>query len=256
MRGMFGSAPGGMQGRRDKAQDLAYEAMEADDAETAGTLALQAIRLDPECTDALHLLAELDHCTTDQFVARLRKTVDAGARRLGRGFFEENKGYFWGLLETRPYMRARASLAQALAESGRMEEAIGHYQEMLELNPNDNQGLRDLLLGLYLERGDLDGARRLFKQYENGYSAVFAWARVLERLLAGDETGADKALKEARNCNNFVAGYLTGRKKLPAESPDYYSPGKDSEAVVCMQCIGAAWKRHPDAVAWLKRAKA
>lgn len=256
MRSIFGGVGLGRRSKREKAQDLAYEAMEAPDAKTAGRLALEAVRLDPQCTDALHLLAELTSRTADEFIESLRKAVAGAEKSLGDRFFKENRGDFWGLLETRPYMRARASLAQALRERGETDEAVKHYEEMLELNPNDNQGLRDLLVGLYLERGETQGAQRLFEQYSEDGSAVFSWARVLERFLSGDETGARHALKDARESNRYVAAYLTGRKKPPKESPDYYSPGRESEAVVCVQCIGGAWSRHDEAARWLKRAMA
>jgi len=55
---------------------------------------------------------------------------------------------------------------------------------MLDLNPNDNQGIRYFLLALYLTRGDPDGARRLFDQYDDESSALFQWSRVLERHLS------------------------------------------------------------------------
>ena len=90
---------------------------------------------------------------------------------------------------------------------------------MLELNPNDNQGVRDPLLGLYLTAGDLKGAGRLLKKYEDDALANFAWGRVLERFLAGDRAGAKAALEIARAANGHVELYMTIRKPLPEEAP-------------------------------------
>ena len=59
---------------------------------------------------------------------------------LGAEGFEEYAGHFWGFLETRPYMRARAGLAIALIKLGDESAAIEHFRAMLKLNPNDNQG--------------------------------------------------------------------------------------------------------------------
>ncbi|HXY17585.1 MAG TPA: tetratricopeptide repeat protein [Gaiellaceae bacterium] len=69
-------------------------------------------------------------------------SVAAGERALGPRIFAEGAGYFWGLVETRPYMRARAALAALLWKLGRREEALEHARELLRLNPNDNQGIR------------------------------------------------------------------------------------------------------------------
>ena len=57
-----------------------------------------------------------------------QRGVDAGARALGPDRFAELTGEFWGHLETRPYMRARLALAQALHELGHHDDALDHYR--------------------------------------------------------------------------------------------------------------------------------
>ncbi len=236
----------------EKAQELAYDAMEADDPNAAVKLAMRAVELDRRCVDALIILAHAGSDSQDELIENLAKTVLTGEEALGEGFFEENAGHFWGILEARPYMRARQELADLLRDAGRTEEAISQYEAMLELNPNDNQGVRDLLLACYLTRGDLDGARRLFDQYEDDPSATFQWSRVLERHLAGDEAKAVTLLAEARKDNTFVEPYLAGRKRMPSALPDYYSPGEESEALHVAVSLRPAWKEHGKAVAWFK----
>jgi len=251
----------GMGGRRGsdpayEAQQLAYDAMEAaetGDVERAIARAKQAVDLDPDCVDALMLLSQAASESKAELIDNMRRTVKAGERALGKRFFEENAGHFWGILETRPYMRARAFLAQCLAEAGRRDDAVEHYEAMLELNPGDNQGLRYCLMGLYLEADRLDGAAALFDQFEDECSAMFAWARVLERFMADDEAGAAAALAEARQTNPHVEPLLTGKKRMPREMPGYYGFGDENEAVVCVDAIGAAWKRSSGALAWLKQ---
>ena len=54
---------------------------------------------------------------------------------------------------------------------------MAEIEGLLELNPNDNQGMRYLLMGAYLAMNRLDGARRLFEKYdERPYTATWAWA--------------------------------------------------------------------------------
>jgi tetratricopeptide (TPR) repeat protein len=255
MRGIFDA------GGRDPgfaAQELTYEAMEAmanEDWDRAAELAAKAAKLDPDCVDALLVLSNLGSENEDELIDNLRRTVERAERALGPKSFREFEGHFWGFLETRPYMRARAQLAAVLNEAGRVDEAVEHYEEMLRLNPNDNQGLRYPLVGCYLERRNLAGAERLFAEYPEEGSAMFAWAQVLASFLAGDETNALAALDEARGVNKHVEAYLTGRKKTPDDGPGYYSPGEPSEAIVCMHSIGTAWTMHPRAAEWLKRQK-
>lgn len=234
-----------------EAQEFAYSAMEAPTRTRALTFAQRALTKDPDCVDALVTLAAASAGSVEDLIAGLEKAVAAGERSLGAKCFEENKGHFWGILETRPYMRARQQLADLLLDVGRVTEAIHHFEALLALNPNDNQGVRDILLGCYLAGDDLDGARRLLREYNEDDSAVFNWGRTLERVLCGDFQGAELVLKHARSNNHFVELYLTGKKKLPRAMPDSYSFGSEEEALICIETMGEAWAAHPEALIWL-----
>ncbi len=236
---------------QERAQELAWDAMEAPTKARARALSRRALELDPDCVDALVNLAGLDSKTPEQAIERLKEAVAAGERSLGANYFRQNKGDFWGLLETRPYMRARHRLADMLLDAERLDEAIGHLEAMLDLNPNDNQGIREILLGAYLEVSNLDGARRVLTAYAGDCGAVFAWGRVLERLLLQQFTEAEAALATARTGNRFVELYLTGAKKLPRTMPGMYSLGSMEEAQLCLESLSGAWAEHPQALFWL-----
>ena len=47
-----------------------------------------------------------------------------------------------GWLENRPFLRCLHGLALVKYEEGAIEEALRLFQELLSLNPNDNQGVR------------------------------------------------------------------------------------------------------------------
>jgi len=236
---------------KDEAQELAFDAMEAESDAQAAKLAKRALRKDPDCVDALVVLAEIESTSTKQLIIRLQEAVAAGERSLGAEFIAENKGHFWDIIETRPYMRALEQLAGLLRSEGINLDAIRHYETLLSLNPNDNQGVRDPLLGLYLATDNLEGARRLLLEYKNDVMANFAWCRVLERFLARDLPGASAALVKARKANRFVELYLSGRKALPKRRPEMYGMGSEEEAVLCLDNISAAWVAHKEAAFWL-----
>jgi tetratricopeptide (TPR) repeat protein len=204
-----------------EAQDLIYQAFESPDSEERVRLARQALEICPDCADAYVLLAE--HAPSRKEALELyEKGVAAGERALGERTFREQAGHFWGLLETRPYMRAREGLAQALWAAGRREEAVRHLQDLLRLNPNDNQGLRYLLAEWLLHLDQDEDLGRLLQQYEQDGSATWAYTRALLAFRQGGETPeARKLLKEARKTNKHVPAYLLGQKPLPPQQPPY-----------------------------------
>lgn len=244
--------------KRGQAQEIMWDAMEAvsgGDAAGAESLCRKALEVYPDCVDALTMLAEIECELTKDYVQKLREAVEAGRRDLDPAYFEDERGYFWGLIETRPFMRTMAQLGFALLDWGtpeRVDEAIGIFEEMLELNPDDNQGVRDVLAGSYLARKRYTHASDLFDRYPDDWLAAPAWAKV---LLAFATEGADAAaspLADARERNTHVEAYLTGRKRRPRSRPGMYSPGDESEAVYCTDMLWEAWKAHPKAKKWLK----
>jgi tetratricopeptide (TPR) repeat protein len=225
------------------------------DHKRATKLCQEALSLYPDCVDALTMLADLESETKEAYVEAMAQAIEAGRRDLGSGYFKNERGMFWGLIETRPFMRAMAQYANSLIECGKLiqiDEAILIAEEMLELNPNDNQGMRDILGACYLQRKRYDDATRLLKEYENDWMAIPCWTRVLLAHARDDEEQAVKLLDIAREQNPFVELYLTAQKRRPKTRPGHYSPGDDSEAVYCADTLWEAWKKHPKSKRWLK----
>ena len=97
-----------------------------------------------------------DHKRICKKISTLTKTVNKEAAHLSTELwgepgntFEEEAGHFWGILETRPYCRARYGLAEAILEladekkqSFIYEKALAHNMELLRLIHSDNMGIR------------------------------------------------------------------------------------------------------------------
>jgi tetratricopeptide (TPR) repeat protein len=236
-----------------EAQDLMYEAFDARGPRRAA-LARQALAISPDCADAYLLLAEETASSAEEARELLEQGVAAGERALGPEPFEEDVGHFWGLLETRPYMRARAALAETLWALDRREEAVEQHRDMLRLNPNDNQGLRDRQAEwlLWLERYDeLDA---LFAAYDEDAGAALAYSKALAAFRReGASPAAGQLLDDAHDANPHVGAFLTGRKALPKRLPDYVGFGDETEAVDYAAGATALWASVPGALAWLQR---
>jgi tetratricopeptide (TPR) repeat protein len=172
---------------------------------------------------------------------------------LGSATFKEEVGHFWGILETRPYMRALAGLAQCLWTAGKQKEAVGHYKELLRLNPNDNQGVRYLLAPCLLQLGlDKELARLLEEYDEDSAEWRYLGALALYRR-EGDTPLARKRLKQALKCNRHVPDFLLGRRELPWHDPGGYSPGDEHEAACCVNELEHVWQATPGAPEWLEQ---
>ncbi len=238
----------------ERAQDLIYDAFEARGRQRT-RLARQALELSPDCADAYVLLAE---AAPDRWKALelYEQGVAAGERALGRKVFEEEAGRFWGIFETRPYMRARLGLAHCLEVCDRADEALEHYRQILQLDVEDHQGVRYVLIARLLERNEDRVAEGFLKAFAEDHSALwlYAWALVAFRR-AGDGAAARRRLAKALAANSRVPRYLLGKRKLPPIPPASYGFGDDSEAVICAMDLGKAWKSTPGALAWLAGSK-
>jgi len=240
-----------------KAQDLFYDAMEAETDDEEFELLAAALELDPQNVDAL--LAMLEHLPAlppNEEIETMRKLVTIAEERLGKKVFKEMAGAFWGYVETRPYMRARACLANALHSAGKGVEAVEEWEEMLKLNPNDNQGVRYRLLATHLQLGRMDDARSLLNRYDEAeFNTIFAWANVLERFASGELEGAAEAAKAAIKQNPSSKAYLLGHRRIPKSTPPSYSPGSKEEAVCFAEDLQASWSAYPAARKWLESLK-
>lgn len=236
----------------DRAQELMYRAFDASGAEQI-RLARQALEISPDCADAYVLLAE--HAkTADEARNLYEQGMAAGQRALGPEGFAENEGHFWGVLETRPYMRARQGLTQCLWEAGRREEAAEHYRDMLRLNPGDNQGVRYSLATLLLDLDRDEELRHLLAEYEDDALAEWAYTKALVAFREeGDTARATGLLKKATKANKHVPVYLLGHKQLPNDLPPYISVGGEDEAMSYARGNRRAWLNTPGAISWLRK---
>lgn len=238
----------------ERAQDLMYRAWEAPTRAERVALANQALGICTDCGDAYVLLAE-ETATSHTEAAKLyEKGVAAGERALGLKTFTDESGHFWGLVETRPYMRARLGLAQALWAMGMQQPAIDHFEAMLRLNENDNQGVRYLLAAMYAELGRDEDLETLLLRFGEDGTAAWTYTRALWGFRTGGASAAKRFLAVARRGNRHVPDYLLKRKPMPRRLPETIGMGDESEAVAYMDEFGTAWRQTPGALEWLSTA--
>jgi tetratricopeptide (TPR) repeat protein len=235
----------------ERARNLIYDSLQSE-GKNRYKLAENALALNPNCVDAYVILAEKTKSLEDA-ILMYEKGIQAGERELGKEFFKENKGFFWGLTETRPFMRAKQHYAEALSLLGNVNEAIVQYEELLELNPMDNQGVRYSLFVAYVDAGEYKKASNLLQQYDEATAHGTYNKLLLELSEKGFTKKAQLLVKAAKKENKYVIPYLVGKKRLPAYPPDYYGFGDENEAIVYADMHLHLWKKIDGLAEWLKK---
>lgn len=127
----------------------------------------KALELEPDNLDAARMAAELNTKKPEDLLQKLSTLIEKGNALMEKGgYFRDCMGEFWGMLETRPYMRLRDSYLELLIQCGMMRKAVDEAEEMLKLSTNDNLGVRYTLMHLYAYLENEDGALALHKKYD------------------------------------------------------------------------------------------
>jgi tetratricopeptide (TPR) repeat protein len=236
----------------EEAQEVIYQALQAPVARRTA-LARQALTISADCADAYVLLAE---AATDPQEARqlYEQGVAAGERALGEETLTQEAGHFWGLVETRPYMRAREGLAHVLWHLDEWAAAIEHAQALLQLNPGDNQGIRYVLASWLLAVDDAAALEQLLRQYPDEWSAQWGYTQALLAFRRhGAGRRADASLKRALQINPYVPLYLLEITPFPKALPAAYGMGDEQEAVLYVAEAAQPWVETPGAAEWITK---
>jgi tetratricopeptide (TPR) repeat protein len=152
------------------------------------------------------------------------------------------RGGFWGILETRPYMRALHGLGLTTWKLGRLEEASDIFQQMLKLNPNDNQGARYLAGPLYHQMGNLQEAAKWYQRTEDDPQSRYNYGLAL--VQRNELEKAAVVLIFAIFANPYVAPILLGHKP---PKPDWWHGTNLAEpeyAIDYLNDYGAWWQKE------------
>lgn len=236
----------------DRAMEWVDQAGEARTREQAVEWLRKALEADPGCCEAKIRLARLESRSDADHLQRLEEAIASEETRLGPVFFKEERGHFWGMTESRPYMRACADRAWLLLELGRLVEAQKAFRALIQLNKHDNQGIRMILGPLCLRLGDLKAYRALRNKFKRVPDLELLWGDVLEAFLLGDLDRAAEARVVARAENGYLEAYLLGHRKLPKQLPVSYTWKSPEQAACAASHLIPAWTAHPRALGWLK----
>lgn len=236
-----------------KAQDLVYEGWDEEAPPRRRKTAHEALKISPDAVDAYLLLAH-DADTWNDASQLCQDAVAAGERLIEPfDFFAQDPEAFWNVVITRPYMRARFALGYTLWRQDRRDEARVHFDDLLELNPNDNQGARYVLVALYLEEENHADSRRVMDTYSPDSLCYWDYNRALWHFQRrGDAARAEERLEQAIESNPQVPEFLLDDRAIPSRELMMVVPGEESEAIEYVQIYRRAWTTTSGALDWLR----
>ena len=214
--------------------DDAYELLEKAENTKSKTQAIkyakEAYDMCPNCFDAI-----LFQCDLEENGIKRMKLLDDGlefekSRLTKEKYFDkENIGHFYGIFETRPYIRGLVNKAEYLLEEGKISQAENVCREVLRLNENDNMGARYLLMAIYATLEKENDMLKLYKKYpEEDLEMIFPLFALYYKL--GNDKKAKEYLNRIDKCNsNFVKFFNGTIKKSKKVEPGCYSRGDSSE---------------------------
>jgi hypothetical protein len=233
---------------REKAEDKVYQAYES--SKTKGLkLAEEALKLDPDCIMAYQYLGEQQN-NLNNAKEYYEKGIAIGKKKFGGNYEEENKGHFWMIFETRPYMTCLFNLSECEYIAGNLNESIRIIEYLLELNPNDNQGVRYILTSHLLEAKEyLKYEKHSNANSEDG-GIFFKFNNALyEFIKSGNSLRSINLLKQAIEHNQYVISKLDKTSKMRSNS---YSNGSKEEANYYCEYNAKNWKTVKGAIEWAK----
>lgn len=224
---------------------LLDKASAARTVKTAQKYITQALAIDPDAADAYLLLAAMED-DEKAYYQRVLEAEAAGKRAIGNAF-NELKGHFWSASQTRPYMRALSEKADFFRALERDSEAIEVYEYMLQLNPNDNQGIRHLLAPLLVAHNETKTYKKLRKTYKEDNSLSLRLADAfLANKTAPFAAEATQAFEEVFVQNPFLGYFLMNMDELEPQLPESYAPGSPEEAVFTIYTSAVLFRGQKD----------
>lgn len=217
----------------DDAYELLEEAEKAKSKKQALALAQEAYEKCPECFDALLFQYDLEDSALEK-ERMLNEGLEIERKNLQKKkyFEKENIGSFYGIFETRPYIRGLYRKAMGLLIDGKIKMAKAVCEEILKLNENDNLGARYLLMAIYAYFEDEKNALRLFKKYQEEQMEMLFPLFAIYYKNEQTEKAVEYLNRIQKSNPHFLKWFKNTIKKNPDVLEGYYQKGDSSEVIM------------------------
>ncbi|MEA1964001.1 MAG: hypothetical protein U9O41_02610 [Candidatus Aerophobetes bacterium] len=182
------------------------------------------------------------------------KGYQVGKRAFPRNFIPGKDLLRWGLLENRPFLRCTHALGLCFFDGGNLAKGMELFEFIISANPNDNQGIRAVLVEGYLKMGNYKAVLDICNRYKGDITVELTYGGPYALFKLGDKGKATLLLREAIRVSPKVAKELLKKRHTQPKNllPDRYTVGGDDEAYYYWQRNEILWE-DPEIKEWLKR---
>jgi tetratricopeptide (TPR) repeat protein len=209
----------------------------------------------PDHIDAIHHLAivNLNQGLSAQARELWQQAVRIGRKAFPPDFQPGQDHLPWDLLDNRPFLRALHGLALAKFNSGETEEALQLFQELLALNPFDNQGARVMAVESLFKLGRFEDILKITDKFRWDIMPDTLYGRALALFRLNQRKKATLALKRAVLDFPMVGRELLKKRHKIPQTPGFrMMRGDDEEAYEYWSRFGQFWEEDPEACEWLE----
>ncbi len=222
----------------------------------------------PECFDSLDILDDLataigrhpqsdapglDDLLLTPVLARSHAILEQACRRAAESGAPSPLIVPWTVLQNRPGLRSLVRMFQQRIARHDRPGAIAAAERLLALNPDDNHGLRFMLVNEYLRAGADEQALALAQRYPNDVAPETRFGAVLALLRMHRETEAERALRTAHaDLPKTTLYLLAARIRRPKLKHGSVQVGGDDQAWLYRDEMRPVWQRTPGALEWLR----
>ncbi|MCC0638928.1 MULTISPECIES: DUF6398 domain-containing protein [unclassified Clostridioides] len=162
---------------------------------------------------------------------------------------EDRQLGFWKGVSTRAYMVALESLARKLESIDNLKEARKVLEYLIEINPDDEQGIRYKLLNVLIRLNDRIAINNLFEMYKEEKSATWMYSKALYYFKNKNMFLASDAIKSAKNKNKYIGLYLIDWRN--AFGREFVTAEEKGEAVYYYDENIVLWNEVKGSMDWL-----
>jgi tetratricopeptide (TPR) repeat protein len=226
------------------------------DPKRAASIFMNLVDEYPEHMDACHHLAltlEQMGKKEEAFVTR-KLAVDTALTCFPMHFSMDRDRLEWGFVENRPFLRLYHSFGLQLMKRAETEKALEVFENILALNPNDNQGARGLAVECYFALKRPEEVLSFCRQYPGEMMEHLIYGRALAMFQLCKVKEAAKALDVAITNYPLIATELlmTKHRKPKGIKEGYVTLGGPDQAFLYWKEHGKYWAETPGAIEFLR----